>query len=273
MRVFFLSLIVFLLLPFSNAFASDDLDQKEAECMSFYEEKKKQSQDAWKNYDEEAIQKLEQEGKIEEAYLLGFKPFIPIFEISDRAEECGVHDERFYDEQLTFCAFIYVDQWSAEARKYMFENFAKPYCEVAFQRGDRRALIHYLKYHLNGLGGIKDYKKAVEEINRFVELHPESIDLMMLAVPIYRRGGYGLEQSDEKAFELIKMLVTEKPDSKFTCELSLYYRNGIGTEADEEKSDKWLAVYQEKWPNEECDFINFESLFKKHFPTVTEAPE
>lgn len=262
-------IILFLFFFFLSPATAAEIDEKKKkECINFYDEREAKSKIAFENYNEDEIKKIEENYGREEAMKLSFSPFTPLFEISDKSKECGEHDSRYYETEQGLCSAFTsgLKNMSNEAKAYYFEKIAKPFfCKNALDRGDKITLMNVLRYYLSGVGPQKDYKKAIELINEFAEKHPNLNEVVIFSSPIYRRGGYGVEKDEAKAFEVLRNVADQSSPSPVFCELSLYYRNGVGIPKDEQEADKWLNVYKEKYPQKECKFNEYKFLFEEDY--------
>lgn len=126
---------------------------------------------------------------------------------------------------------------------------------------NEEVFVGHVIFYLRGEHAPKNYKKAIDHIENFAKSHRE--DIVYLATPIYRRGGYGVKKDDRKAFEILSGLAAKYQDTHYPCELSLYYRDGIGTPENANEAEKWLAIYKTYNRKQECDFGNFGYFFEK----------
>lgn len=252
---------VLILFSSTPVFAEPTDDAKKAECIAFYDEKKAESNFEYQINNQEKIKELDKAGKRQEAYELAFKPYKPIFEIADRGLECGEYDERFFEERATIC--LGYMRASDEWRK-LFDNIDMPfpYCEESLARGNGSVMFEYLIFYSRGDNAPKDYKKAVSIVDDFARQHPEHDDARFFTINHYRKGGFGLEKDDTKAFNILKETANKNLTSQIPCELSLYYRDGIGITQNEEEADKWLSIYEENNPDKECEFSDMNFLFE-----------
>lgn len=260
----FLLPLFLLILVFPSAVVKAQLPENptQEDCIEFYDEQMAISKHAEENYDEARILKLEEEGRLEEAHELGFKPYIPLFEIAFNSPQCAELDKRYYDTQKTFCAGYLT---AGDNFRALMDNMKRPfpYCQEALDRGDEKIFIHFVAYYLKGIGGEKDYAAAIKFIDEFVENHPDKKDVVFLKAPIYQRGGYGIEKDVKKAFDIWKKINEQYPEqSGSACQLSLFYRDAIGTERNEQKAEEYLEIFKQNNPKGHCNHSSFDFLFE-----------
>ncbi|PJB69391.1 MAG: hypothetical protein CO093_10655 [Alphaproteobacteria bacterium CG_4_9_14_3_um_filter_47_13] len=142
-------------------------------------------------------------------------------------------------------------------------NMSFPFCDTALERGNELVLLNMVMFHLRGLDGEKNYTKAIELIDEFASKYPNKNEITSFKAPIYRRGGYGVEKDEQKAFSLWNEAYEKNPENAASaCQLNLYYRNGIGTEKDPQKAEELLKKFKEKNPKGECSHKVFDFLFE-----------
>ncbi len=243
-KLFLFSLTFFLVFP---CLAQNANSTTKAECAAFYDK-----QDVmYKQLKQKSLDKAYESNDdvLKTAALL--MHYMMVF--ADYAPICGQYDDRFYDEQQRACV-VYLE--SSSIRKF-FEFRGKEqqgleYCEAALERGDESTLVHMFQAYLRGQTIERNYKKALDAVEDFVAAYPEQEEWLYFTAPIYRRGGYGVDKNQKKAFEIVRKFAEKNKNNAIACELSIYYRDGIGTEANAVEADKWLNIYQENYPNKAC---------------------
>ena len=177
------------------------------------------------------------------------------------SKDCGAVNRQFFVSENRLCRSSIV---RSELKTFLTKNKVKEYfqrdndyCDSALERGDAKLFFNLFEDFATGYFIQRDYKKAIEYLEILVSKNPDEEDTFFFATPLYRYGGYGLEKDEKKAFEILSSIADKEQSNKIPCELSLYYRNGIGTEVDIEKADEWLSVYKKHNPDKECEFADF----------------
>lgn len=242
--------------------------KQHAECIKILNKQGRLEQEALKNFNPDFAKKLYEEGQLKQAIEEALSPFMPLIEITNHTEQCGIYEKGFYKEEADMCRLVtfnsdfaeLIDSLKQETNLISRET---SYCDSAFKREDSGSLpFGFFLSFVKGDFVEKDYKKAIEYLDIAVKKGHEYADAMFYAVPVYRQGGHGIKKDEAKAFEILKSLTSEENESDVPCELSLYYKNGIGTPKDEAKAAEWLAVYKKHNPDKECEFADFGFLFR-----------
>jgi len=155
--------------------------------------------------------------------------------------------------------FEQVDDMCRADNPAEFEKDILPLCEKALFHKDNekadRILNTIIRFYTKEGSTYRNHKKAVNYIDKFLEIHPNKTPLWWLwaKAEILRHGGYGIEKDEETSFRIIKDIeATQKIKGQIKCELSLYHRHGTGTPVNEKKADKWLKAYKKEKPKGKC---------------------
>lgn len=206
--------------------------------------------------------------------------------------DCGAVFPDFYRRLRDMC---YPETFRVGADN--FEQDVLPHCEAAVFDYDETYNNEYsykklsdltyrkiavleaiVRHYLNARNPHRNFKKALYYIDKYDQ---QVAGLMgyrqfegsggyrryFIKAEILRRGGYGIEKDEKKAFEMLKRYA-DQGGSQAECELISYYRNGIGTEINDNEADKLLAQWNDKFPehkpakkNYECKSLDYNYIF------------
>lgn len=262
-NIIFIFSFLFAAFP-TMVFASETYnDAMRAECTAFYKENRDAVKKILKEAEEKAKQADTQKSKNEDALVV--KELLKhSLRLANRGAECGPLDDDFYAEQRAMCSgYIY---GAPELRNYFdLFGFSYPFCYDLIARGDTNTIFSFMSLYIKGEITPRDYKKAVYYTELYIKYNPDKDDTEFFITPIFRYGGYGVQKDEKKAFEITKRIAEKYKSPTLFCELSLYYRHGIGTPKNEDEANKWLNVFKDKSKGKndpkECKFADFKHLY------------
>ncbi|MEZ5813520.1 MAG: hypothetical protein R3E13_02160 [Alphaproteobacteria bacterium] len=221
---------------------------------------------------ESQISDLEEEKTDKLSEELGYA-LLATFVLGNYVDDCADIDPRYYDHEDLLCRATLTNPRIAKFYELIKDNKdvytrEHSYCDKAFKKDNFRLFFHIFYDFAAGVHGNRSYSKALLYLDKAIEKDPvKGQELLFFAVPLHRYGGYGLKKDETKAFSILQELSNAKDNENLmvvsSCELSLYYRNGIGTEIDIDKADELLALYKKYEPSKECQFAKFDFLLGK----------
>jgi len=227
---------------FSPAFASD------TDCVALDDELGAIVKDF-----EERMPEIENKETLSEADQKKFRRYE---EIVNYVGGCGKEFPDFYDHAQRICMMYSMNKPDE------FEKYGLPLCEEAMFSKDKfhsgLSFENVIRFYLKAGNPHRNFQKAIYYIDKFSEDHEDGGGVQLYKTFILRRGGFGVEKDEKAAFKIVKELAEK---SGGTCQLSLYYRYGIGTEKDLKKADELLAKYHEAKPDAQCDFMDMGFFF------------
>lgn len=125
-------------------------------------------------------------------------------------------------------------------------NLARSYLEIATSRGHVLAKYYLANMYLLGKGGTKEYKKAREYLELFVQnplpviSYEDLIDAHFNLAHMYHHG-MGGSKDYEKARKLYEKAAEEGHPIAY-YNLGLMYWNGLGVEIDNKKAEEYFEL-------------------------------
>lgn len=254
-------LIFFSIFISLHAHASEDVNVKQEQCIQYYDDLEKQIEPIVEDISKHSGQEEWQDDAQKSYYMEALKLTM---DLADKVQDCGQHDDRYYFEEEKLChGYIY-----SKSMKKFFDLLGKGsfYCDSALNRGSEQIFLQFIMGHMSGPNYFqstleKDYAKAISYIDDLTKKHDKHHDLLAFKAQMLLRGGYGVEQDAQAAFRIIKHMVENGANDNLKCELSLYYKDGVGTKVNQSQSEHWLQLYKDARPDQACEYMDFSNIF------------